>query len=89
MEFSNENVFIAISSILEDMGIKTDDFTEHTCLEADLGMDSQEVVEFQFALEKRYHIRFPAGFLNRDLAVRDLIEKFLHLTNCVEQYSIS
>jgi len=89
IKVSSIDVFNIVSSILEDMGIETNDVTEDTCLEANLAMDSQEVVELQFAREKQYHIKFPAGFLNRDLSIRDLIEKLQYLINCFERHGNS
>jgi acyl carrier protein len=80
MTIANVNFFKTVSSILEKLGIETNSLSGDTCLEANLGMDSQEVVEFQVALEKQYRVRFPAGFLNRDLSIHDLTKKLQDLT---------
>jgi acyl carrier protein len=36
-----------------------------------LGMDSQEIAEFKFSLEKKLHIKLPEGFFRRQMSISE------------------
>lgn len=61
--------------IFSQLEIDPAEVQEDMLLEDGLGMDSQEIIELQSAIEKTLGIKLPAGFIDREMTVGGLIEK--------------
>ncbi|MBZ4417197.1 phosphopantetheine-binding protein [Myxococcus sp. RHSTA-1-4] len=62
-----------IVNALRELDIDTGALSLDSRLEADLGLDSQEIVELRAALDQRYRIQLPERELRKTSTLRDLI----------------
>jgi acyl carrier protein len=72
-----ENILNALQSIdINVNGLNDDDmFGEN------LGMDSQEIAEFLFVLEKKLKIKLPKEFFNRQMTIKEASYKLSEYIN--------
>lgn len=64
-----------VLAALQSINIDASNLSENETFGNDIGMDSQEMVEFYFALEKKLNVNLPEDFLNRSMTIKEAINK--------------
>jgi acyl carrier protein len=56
---------------LQKINIDVENLNENQTFGRDIGMDSQEMVEFYFTLEKNLNVTLPEGFFNKNMSIKE------------------
>jgi len=56
----------------KEIGVDESVLSPQSLLEADLGMDSQEIVSLRCILEKKFSVKLPPGFIQKSHSIQNV-----------------